>query len=73
MPVFGEITGEVDNLSGLWDKVPGDARGAIGKMTNEGLGSLTPMIDKVQELPGVGDVISPAIGPLLEKLKAFGG
>jgi hypothetical protein len=71
VPSFNEITGKVDGLSGLWDKVPEAGQGQLGGMISDNLGKLTPALDKVQEIPGVGDVIGPVAGPLLEKLMAF--
>ena len=71
IPSFNDITGKVDGLSGLWDKVPEAGRGQLGGMISDNLGTLTPALEKVQEIPGVGDVIGPVAGPLLEKLMAF--
>ncbi len=71
IPAFGDITGKVDGLSGLWDKVPEAGRGQLGSMVSDNIGKITPMLDKAQEIPGVGDVLGPVTGPLLEKLMAF--
>ena len=71
IPAFNDITGKVDGLSGMWDKVPEAGRGQLGGMITDNIGKLTPALDKVQEIPGVGDVLGPVTGPLLEKLMAF--
>lgn len=71
IPSFEDITGKVDNLGGLWDKVPEAGRGQLGGMVTDGIGKLTPAIEKVNELPGVSDVIGPVTTTLLEKLQAF--
>lgn len=71
VPAFNDITGKVDGLSGLWDKVPEAGRGQLGGMITENAGTLSSALDKVQEIPGVGDIIGPVAGPLLEKLMAF--
>jgi len=71
IPSFEDITGKVDGLSGLWDKVPEAGRGPLSGMVTEGIGSLTPAIEKVNELPGVGSVLGPVTSTLLEKLQAF--
>ena len=71
IPSFEGITGKVDGLSSLWDKVPEAGRGPLSGMVTDGIGSLTPAIEKVSELPGVGDVIGPVTSTLLEKLQAF--
>lgn len=71
IPSFEEITGKVDGLGGLWDKVPEAGRGPLGGMITEGIGKLTPALEKANELPGVSDVIGPVTSTLLEKLQAF--
>jgi hypothetical protein len=71
LPSFESITGEVDGLSGLWDKVPEAGRGQLGGLVSEGISSLTPALEKVNELPGVSGVIGPVTDTLLEKLQAF--
>jgi len=71
IPAFEGITGKVDGLSGMWDKVPEAGRGQLGGIVTDGLGKLTPALDKVGEIPGVSDVLGPITGPLLEKLQAF--
>lgn len=71
IPSFNDITGKVDGLSSLWEKVPEAGRGQLGSMVSDNLGKLTPAIDKISEIDGVGDVIGPVTGPLLEKLLAF--
>ncbi len=53
----------LDGLTGIMDKVPEAARGPLSGM----VGNLTPMLDKASAIPGVGDVLAPA----LEKLKGF--
>jgi hypothetical protein len=71
VPSFEDITGKVDGLSGIWDKVPEAGRGQLGGMISDNIGTLQPALDKVSEIPGVGDVIGPVAGPLMEKLMAF--
>jgi len=71
IPSFNDITGKVDGLSGMWDKVPEAGRGPLSSMVSDNLGKLTPAIDKVSEIDGVGDVLGPVTGPLLEKLMQF--
>ena len=71
IPAFEDITGKVDGLSGLWDKVPEAGRGPLSGIVNDGIGSLTPAIEKVNEIPGVSGVLGPVTSTLLEKLQAF--
>ena len=39
----------------------------------EGMGKLQPLVDKVMDMPGVGSIVSPALGPIMEKMQEFGG
>ena len=71
VPAFEELNGKVDGLSGLWDKVPEAGRGPLSSMVSDGLGKLTPAVEKVNELPGVADALGPVASTLLEKLQAF--
>lgn len=72
LPALGELGTKVDSMSGLLDKVPEAARGPLATTASEGLGKLQPLIDKVLALPGVGAILQPVLGPILEKLQEFG-
>jgi len=71
VPALNEVSGKVDGLTGMWDKVPEAARGPMSGMIGDNMGKLTPMLDKANEIPGVSDVLGPVTGPLLDKLKAL--
>ncbi len=71
VPALEEVTGKVDGLSGIWDKIPEDNRGALSGLVGSNMDKLTPMLDKANEIPGVSDILGPVTGPLLEKLKGF--
>ena len=64
------------NLGGLNDKlqsVPEAARGPLTEIIGKGTEGLTPIMDKVMGLPGVGDVLTPVVGPIQEMLKGMAG
>lgn len=71
VPALNEVSGKVDGLTGIWDKVPEANRGALSGLVGDNMGKLTPILDKANEIPGVSDVLGPITGPLLDKLKAF--
>lgn len=71
VPALTDITGKVDGLSGLWDKIPEASRGPMSGLIGDNVGKLTPLLDKASEIPGVSDVLGPVTGPLLEKLKGL--
>jgi hypothetical protein len=71
LPKLTSLEGELDGLIALWKKVPAAARTPIEKMATESLGTLTKLIDQVQEIPGVGEKLSPTLESLIEKLQTF--
>ncbi len=71
VPALQDVTGKVDGLSGIWEKVPEANRGALSGLVGSNMEKLTPMLDKANEIPGVADILGPVTGPLLDKLKAF--
>lgn len=73
IPAFGELGSKIDSMTEVFGNVPEDARSSISTVASEGLGKLQPLIDKVLALPGVGAVLNPVLGPILEKLQEFAG
>jgi len=71
VPALEEVSGKVDGLSGIWDKIPGDNKGAMSSIIGDNVGKLQPMIDKASEIPGVGAILGPVAGPLMEKLQGL--
>ena len=71
LPDLEAISSQADGLSGLMDKVPEAARGPLTGLIGDKVGALTPLLEKASEIPGVGDVIGPVTGPLLEKLQGM--
>jgi hypothetical protein len=69
-----EALGEtVSGLPDMFDKIPEAARGPLQGIVGEGLGSLQPILDTVMAIPGVGSVLEPIIGPMLETLAGLAG
>lgn len=69
-----EALGEtVSGLPEMFDKIPEAARGPLQGIVGEGLGSLQPILDTVMAIPGVGSVLEPIIGPMLETLAGLAG
>lgn len=69
-----EALGEtVSGLPDMFDKVPEAARGPLQGIVGEGLGSLQPILDTVLAIPGVGNIVEPIIGPMLETLSGLAG
>ena len=71
VPALEGISGQVDGLSGMMDKLPEAGRGQVSGLIGDNVGKLQPLIDKASEIPGVGAIIGPVAGPLMEKLQGL--
>ena len=71
IPALGELGTKVDDLSGMMSNLPETAMGPIGDIATKGMGTLQPVVDKVLALPGVGSILSPVVGPIMEKLQGL--
>lgn len=52
--------------------LPDAGRAAVKETVGKGMGSLTSLIEKVMAIPGVGAILEPVVGPMVEVLKALG-
>jgi len=71
LPALEGISGQVDGLSGMMDKLPEAGRGQVSGLIGDNVGKLQPLIDKASEIPGVGGILGPVAGPLMEKLQGL--
>lgn len=67
-----KFTSRIDRFPGM-DRLPDAAKKAIGESISKFSGDVPDLVEKVYEIPGVQDVLKPAVDGLLEKLKGFGG
>lgn len=73
IPGIEGMTEKVGGMSGMFDKLPDAAKGPIQGMVGDKMPMLQGVLDKAMQIPGVGDVLGPVAGGLMEKLSAFGG
>jgi hypothetical protein len=73
LPTLQELTAKADELSQSVSSLPEGAKSAIASVMESGLGELKTLVEKVLALPGVEEVLKPAIGDLMEKLQAWSG
>ena len=73
IPALEDVGSKLTEMGGMFDKVPEAARGPLSSIASDGLGKLQPIIDKVLALPGVGSILEPIVGPILESLKGMAG
>ncbi len=73
IPALTDLGGSLGETKTLFDKVPSAARGPLTSIINTGLSALQPIIDKVMAIPGIGPVLEPVVGPILESLQSMQG
>jgi hypothetical protein len=67
-----EITNQMDGLNEGFTSLPEKARTVLlANITDQVLPALTKVIDRVKELPGVADILQPAIDALMAKINSF--
>ncbi len=71
LPKLREMSGKLDGLKALWDKIPATARAPIAAVAKSAGASLTPIIEKVTAIPEVGPKIKPITDEMLAKLGAL--
>ena len=73
LPNLEDAAGKLSGLNDLIVRLPDAAKGPIGSVVQNGMGSIQPIVDKVSAIPGVGSLIEPVIGPLMKMLSGLAG
>ena len=73
IPALEEIGGSLGGLSDTIGGLPDAAKGPIASVVGTGIEALQPIIEKVTAIPGVGDLITPVIEPMMEMLQGLAG
>jgi hypothetical protein len=71
LPKLEEISGNVDNLSGLFGQLPATAKTGVASLVKDNLGGLNDVISKVTALPGVGGVIQTVLDNIVKALSGL--
>ncbi len=71
LPDLSQLTESFNGISDLYGKLPDAAKSAVAGVFQSSLGNLKPVIEKVMAIPGVGEILKPAIDALMSKLEAF--
>jgi hypothetical protein len=71
LPDLEKISGNVDNLAGLFGQLPATAKTTLAATTKDGLSGLEGILSKVTALPGVGDVIKTVMDNIVKKLSGL--
>lgn len=73
LPALEGVGSQLSEVSGMMDKVPEAARGPLNSILGGGIEKLQPLVEKVSAIPGVGSIIEPVIGPIMETLSGLAG
>ncbi len=73
LPDIQAATSSLGGMSDVIARLPAAAKGPISAVLNNGITALQPLIDKVSAIPGVGELIQPVVGPVLETLQGLAG
>ena len=73
LPALTEAGEGVSKFGDVFKRLPDAAKGPLSGMVENGMGAVTPLLEKVQAIPGVGGIIEPVIGPMLETLQGLAG
>jgi len=73
LPKLTELSGKLDDMTPLVDKLPAAEKGKITDLINTSLAKVEDQFAKLQWMPGLGDKVQPAIEGIMGKLASIGG
>jgi len=73
IPALEEVSGKLGGLNDVMSRLPDAAKGPLQSIVSGGLGSLQPIVEKVMGLPGIGSILEPILGPIMETLGGMAG
>jgi hypothetical protein len=73
LPKLDAAKTQIDKVSGLAGQLTPDQRKSIASVIAPALPAIDQLSDKVLDLPGVGDVLRPTLGPVKTKLAELAG
>jgi hypothetical protein len=71
LPKIQEISGQIDKVGGMLGQLSPDQRKVLTGMVGPSMPALNQIFDKALAIPGVADVLKPAIDALRAKLAAL--
>jgi len=71
LPALEDASGKLSGLADTIGRLPDAAKGPLGNIISGALASIKPLVEKAQSIPGVGDVITPVVTPMIEMLEGL--
>ena len=72
VPALKDLIPTLDAIKAGTAGLPDAGKATVKEAVGKGMGSLSGIIDTVMAIPGVGDILRPIVGPMLDVLKALG-
>jgi hypothetical protein len=73
LPKLTELSGKLDDMKALVDKLPTAEKGKITDLIKPSLAKVEDQFAKLQWMPGLGEKVQPAIEGIIGKLASIGG
>jgi len=71
LPKLREVTGQIDKVSGMAGQLSAEQRKALAAITSPLMPAVNQLFDKVLTIPGVAEILKPAIDAMKQKLAAL--
>jgi hypothetical protein len=71
LPTLNKLQGQLSSLAGQVDQLPAEGKTLFAGRVDKALPGLQALVDKLNAMPGVGEVLQPALKPMMEKLSAW--
>lgn len=71
LPMLNEVRTKLDDLTATVEQLPAEARTTLAGVVSGMLPKLQTLVDQVSGMEGVGDVVKPAVEPIMAKLDAW--
>ena len=73
VPALEGVSENLSGLTGMIEQIPEAARGPLSSIISNGVAALQPLVETASAIPGVGAIIEPIVGPLMETLNGLAG
>jgi hypothetical protein len=71
LPKLTRINEQLNSLSGFATQMSGDGKKVFAGVVAKALPGLREAVEKINAIPGAGEVLKPALEPIMQKLSAF--
>jgi hypothetical protein len=73
VPGLTDAASKLEGVSEQFSQIPEAARGPIAAIVGDNMSKLQGLVDKLTQLPGVGDILKPVIEPIMKTLGGLAG